>query len=434
MSQPTNQDRYPFHLRAVLIVILLATLGTALSAASSAASPDTDRSAPGTTPGQVTAWNALPHQGLNGIVRVLAVFGSDLYVGGNFSATGDETTATNLGNIARYDTAARTWHALPNQGLNGTVEALAMVGSDLYVGGRFDATGDGATLTNLGNIARYDTAAKTWHALPNQGLSSVVEALALVGSDLYVGGLFAETGDGTTLTNLGRIARYDITDNTWHALPNEGLSNAVRVLAAVGSDLYVGGIFTRTGDFALPSYLGRIARYDTTSNTWHALPNQGLNNGVYALAPFGGDLYVGGYFWETGDHATLTNLGGIARYDIAADTWHALPSQGVDNIVRALALSGSDLYVGGDFDQTGDGTTLTNLGNVARYDIAASTWHALPNQGLDAKLWTLAVSGSDLYVGGYFHQTGDGTTLTDLGHIARGSVAMSRTHLPLVLR
>jgi hypothetical protein len=265
-------------------------------------------------------------------------------------------------------------------------------------------------------------------------LNSVVEAMAVVGSDLYVGGLFAETGDGTTLTHLGRIARYDTADHSWHALPNEGLDNAVRVLRAVGSDLYVGGIFTRTGDWTTLINLGRIARYDTTTGTWHALPNRGLNNGVYELAPFGGDLYVGGYFWKTGDQSTLTNLGGIARYDIAADTWHALPSQGVDSIVRALALSGSDLYVGGVFDQTGDGTTLTNLGNVARYDIATNAWHALPNQGLDDKVWTMATSGSNLYVGGYFAQTGDGTTLTDLGHIVRGSAAVPKIHLPLVLR
>ena len=112
---------------------------------------------------------------------------------------------TNLGRIARYDTNAGTWHALPNQGLNSHVWTVAASGTDLYVGGLFAQTGDG-TLTNLGRIARYDTNAGTWHALPNQGLNDQVLGLAVSGTDLYVGGNFTQTGDGT-LTNLGRIAR-----------------------------------------------------------------------------------------------------------------------------------------------------------------------------------------------------------------------------------
>ena len=162
-------------------------------------------------PSQAHTWNALPNQGLNGGVFALAVSGSDLYVGGYFVQTSDGTL-TNLGRIARFDTSDNTWHALPNQGLNGDIFALAVSGSDLYVGGNFTQTGDG-TLTNLGHIARYDTSANTWHALPNQGLGAGgagvcrVEVLTVDGSDLYVGGGFTDTGDWT-LTDLGGIARY----------------------------------------------------------------------------------------------------------------------------------------------------------------------------------------------------------------------------------
>jgi hypothetical protein len=344
---------------------------------------------------EVAAWNALPNQGLDNTVYALAVVGSNLYVGGDFSQTGDGTL-TNLGGMAHYDTTTGTWHALSLQGLDNTVYALAVVGSDLYVGGAFSQTGDGS-LTNLGGIARYDTSAGTWHALSLQGLDNTVYALAVVGSDLYVGGTFTQSGDGT-LTNLGRMARYDTSAGTWHTLPHQGLNNPVYTLAVSGSDLYVGGTFTQTGDGALTN-LGRIARYDTTAGTWHALSNQGVNSNVFALAVSGSDLYVGGTFTQTGDGA-LTNLGYIACYDTTASTWHVLPNQGLDNTVLALAVSGSDLYVGGAFAQTGDGS-LTNTNHMARYDTTAGAWYALPNQGLsnDPALG-LAVSGSDLYVGG----------------------------------
>ena len=192
-----------------------------------------------------------------------------------------------------------------------------MVGSDLYVGGLFFRTGDGATLTNLGYIARYDTTTPTWHALPGQGLNSLVRALAVVGSDLYVGGSFTQTGDGTTLTNLGNIARYDTSTKIWHALPKQGLNGGVNTLAVSGSDLYVGGAFTGTGDGTTLHFLGRIVRCDTTANTWYALPNEGLDSWVYALAVVGSDLYVAEALTGTGDWTTLTNLGRIVRGALA---------------------------------------------------------------------------------------------------------------------
>jgi N-acetylneuraminic acid mutarotase len=228
-------------------------------------------------------------------------------VGGEFTQTGDGSIA-DLGSIARYDTAAGTWHPLNNQGLDDTVRTLAMMGSDLYVGGHFTQTGDGS-LTSLGRIARYDTMAGTWHPLNNQGLSNWVLALSVVDSDLYVGGAFNQTGDA--VTPLGHIARYDTTDDTWHALPNQGLDLYALMLELVGSDLYVGGSFVQTGDGALS--LNHIARYQTTDGTWHALRSQGLDGAVYALAVSGDDLYMGGGFTQTGDGA-LTDLGNIARY------------------------------------------------------------------------------------------------------------------------
>ena len=429
MLRLTKQNRFSLPLMAMLIAILL-TMPGAPAQASRPATPlglDLTQSASARrAASQVTAWNALPNRGLDGgsspSVRTLAVVGSDLYVGGDFDQTGDGTL-TNLGSIARYDTTAGTWNALPNQGLDGYVYALAVVGSDLYVGGFFDQTGDGS-LTSLGSIARYDTTSGTWNALPNQGLNNTVLSLAMSGSDLYVGGYFDQTGDGT-LTNLDCIARFDTTVGAWNALPNQGLAGgslpmpSVRALAVVGSGLYAGGNFTRTGDGTLTN-LGRIARYDTTAGAWNALPDQGLNNDVLALAVVGSDLYVGGYFVRTGD-GTLTSLGRVARYDTMSGAWNALPNQGLNNYVYALAVSGGDLYVGGRFSQTGDGT-LTNLGRTARYDTTAGTWNPLPNQGLNDYVRALAVSESDLYVGGDFTQTGDGA-LTNLGRIAHGTSA-----------
>ena len=370
-------------------------------------------------------WHALSNQGLDKTVYALATVGSDLYVGGVFAKTGDGVIG-DLTCVARYDTTEGAWQALNNQGLNNTVHALAVVGSDLYVGGRFTQTGDGS-LTNLGRIARYDTTTGSWHALNNQGLDNTVYELTVIGSDLYVGGDFDQTGDGS-LTNLGRIARYDTTTGTWHELNNQGLDDTVYALVMEGSDLYAGGSFTQTGDGSLTN-LGRIARYDTTTGTWHALNNQGLNNWVQALAMVGSDLYVGGVFNQTADFALP--LGHIARYDTTDDTWHALRNEGLDGYALMLELVGTDLYVGGSFVQTDDGAL--SLNHIARYRTTTGTWRALRNQGLDAAVHALVASGDDLYTGGWFAQTGDGS-LTSLGNIAHYYEVDYPVYLPLIIR
>jgi hypothetical protein len=162
-------------------------------------------------------WSALAHTGLNNSVNAIAVIGSDLYVGGMFSQTADGA-ATGLNYIAKY--SGDTWSALAHNGLTGQygdVEALAMMGSDLYVGGYFTTTADGA-VTNLNHIARYSGSA--WSALNNMGLNGYyVDALAVMGSDLYVGGNFTQTADGA-VTTLNHIAMY--SGGKWSALANNG--------------------------------------------------------------------------------------------------------------------------------------------------------------------------------------------------------------------
>jgi N-acetylneuraminic acid mutarotase len=109
------------------------------------------------------------------------------------------------------------WYPLSNQGLNFTISALAVLGDDLYVGGQFFKSGDGM-VTDLNNIARYNISSGTWHALPNQRLDGYVAAFAVLGDALYVGVRFQKTFDGA-VTDLKNIARLDTTSSTWYPLP-----------------------------------------------------------------------------------------------------------------------------------------------------------------------------------------------------------------------
>jgi hypothetical protein len=371
-------------------------------------------------------WQALPDVGLDRRVRAMELIGSDLYVGGLFTRTSGNQM-TDLGHIVRYDIEANTWNALPNQGLSHEVRALAAVGTDLYVGGVFTQTVDGA-VPDLAHIARYDTVAGTWHRLSSGGLNDSVAALAAVGNDLYVGGRFDQTADGS-LTELGYVARYDTVADTWHALPNGGLWGHVYAMAAGRSGVYFGGGFTQTSDGTV--VLRHVARFDTISPAWHTLSNLGLNGDVIGLTLSGNDLYAGGRFTQTADAAI--SLVRIARFDTTVGSWSALPNQGLDDSVSAIAVMDNDVYAGGHFGQTGDGT-LTKLGHIARYDSAANTWSALPSQGLNNWVYALTIAGDDLYVGGSFGATGDQSP-PSVSRIARyGEYKYQHVYLPLVLR
>ncbi|MEY2410612.1 MAG: trimeric autotransporter adhesin, partial [Verrucomicrobiota bacterium] len=225
-------------------------------------------------------------------------------------------------------------------GTDGFVLAAVADGSgNVYIGGGFTVAGE--VIAN--NVAKWD--GSSWSPLGsgigNVGQSSEVHALAVSGSDLYVGGYFTTAG-GSAATN---IAKWN--GGSWSAL-GSGMGGGlywpiVSALAVSGSDLYVGGRFTRAGGSAAKS----IAKWDGSS--WSAL-GSGMDGGpyyagVYALAVSGSDLYVGGNFTTAGGSAAKS----IAKWD--GSGWSALGSgiAGTDNRgqsydVSALAVSGSDLY------------------------------------------------------------------------------------------
>src|SRR5437867_3808936 len=190
-------------------------------------------------------------------------------------------------------------------------------------------------------------------------MNGVVYALAVSGSDLYAGGYFTAAGGGAA-TN---IAKWN--GSSWSAL-GSGIGGSVYALAVSGSDLYAGGYFTAAGG----SSANRIAKWNGSS--WSAL-GSGLGRPpgypvyVYALVVSGSDLYAGGQFTTAGGSAASS----IAKWN--GSSWSALGSGiggGVyGSAVYALAVSGSDLYAGGYFTTAG--------GKVSAY-IARAYLPALP--------------------------------------------------------
>ena len=298
-------------------------------------------------------------------------------------------------------------------GVNGSISAFAVdQNGNLYVGGSFNVAG---TVT-ANYIAKWDGHA--WSAL-GQGPKGKLNALTVNGTNLYAGGLF---------TNAVGVMTYNVVKwngRIWIAL-GSGMDGAVNAVVVSGTNLYAGGAFTNAG--GVPA--NYVAKWD--GSNWSAL-GPGMDGAVNAMTVSGTNLYAGGQFTRAG----AMPAAGIAKWDGAA--WSALGSGmgGTFPHVAALAVSGTDLYVGGIFTYAGG---LSAVG-IARWNGAWSevgTGLGDPGDYTGTAIAALAVSGSNLYAGGFLRLPGDpdvmngiarwdGSHWQVLGHLYGGYVSALAT-------
>lgn len=289
-----------------------------------------------------TEWSAVG-QALSTIAYAVERIGDEVLVGGQFQMAGGRTVNA----IARW--TGVDWSVLGGGVMAGAtwgqVHAIAVRGDDVYIGGAFTDAGGVEAL----NVAHWNGV--EWAAL-GDGIgvgNEFVRALAIdAEGNVYAGGFFSTAGgqpakhvamwDGASWTPLG-------------AGIEPGGGGEVRTLAILGDDLYVGGAFNTAGDVETTG----IARWDGAA--WSDVAG-GVNSSVLTLAAADNHLYVGGLFSEAGGAPANR----VARWDGAA--WSALGDGiGTDEAeyVNALAVDGTTLYAGGDFDSTGAGTPVNNI-------------------------------------------------------------------------
>jgi hypothetical protein len=347
-----------------------------------------------------------------GTVFAFAVDGSSLYVGGDFTASASDTTK----GIARWDNSS-FWPLSTGAdvGVSDFVRAMAVMGTNLYLGGDF--TSAGSVLVN--NIARWDGSA--FWPLSNGvtvGINGIVFALAVKGTDLFIAGEFLSVGS----TVVNHIVRWDgsiFYELQMDSIAGVSSSGYVHTLAVMGTDLYLGGEFATAGSVTVNS----IARW--TGSQFVALqmgPKKGVSGTVCAIhaVPGSSIVYVGGNFTSAGS----VTANSITRWD--GSSFQSFESQsviGVNGSVCALAIVAETehLYLGGDFILAGP--TIVN--NIARWNGSVFT----PLQvGSDigvsgGGVLALAVLGSHLYIGGWFTRAG-GVTVNE---ITRWDISQTET-------
>lgn len=289
--------------------------------------------------------------------------------------------------------ASHPAHALLEDGPNGSINAVAQDDNGItYVGGSFTHWG-----TRTGGVAALDrSTGGVNRAFPF--VDGIVHAVAPDGAGgWYIGGTFTAVGG----LPRNKLAQIDSNGNVTSWNPGVDGYSPVYALAVSGNTVYVGGDFHSVGRksrhrLAAINRDGSVSNWNPAANrTDLALPMDGAT--VRALAVDGATVYIGGSFGV---------VAGTSRQNLAAvgiDGALAAWNPGVSGSgVRALAVRGNTVYVGGSFTSVG-GVTRNRLAAI-RTDDQATLLDWNPN--LDGMVAALAVNGGTVYVGGYFSTVG----------------------------
>ncbi|MDB5051294.1 MAG: hypothetical protein JWO30_4365 [Fibrobacteres bacterium] len=173
---------------------------------------------------------------------------------------------------------------------------------------------------------------------------------------------------------------------------------AYAVAVAPNGDVYAGGGLAYAGT----AKSNNIARFNKAADAWEAMGTGLSGQRVHAIAINGSDVYAGGEFNLAGNGDGNVPVSNIAKWDTVTKKWSALgvgvgglPVAGIPTSVNALVVSDGMLYVGGRFSTAG-GLTVAN---VAVWDIAAGEWKAM-GAGLDGNVLSLVAKGGTVYAAG----------------------------------
>jgi hypothetical protein len=243
--------------------------------------------------------------------------------------------------------------------INGEgIDQLALGGTNLFALGKFNSLGgmpqDGLAKLSTQSDGRADAA---WN--PSVRFAN---CLALDGTNLFVGG-FNVFGSATNQALLAKLTTTGAgtVDTNWNAQFRG--NGSVYALLVDGPNLFVGGSFTSIGGLERHS----LAKF-ATAGTGQVDPLWDPQVGsavvffepITSLARDGGNLLAGGFFSSVGGvvrrDLARVNAAGTGAVDLSFNPgpagnsdFDSFPSSDV----RALFLSGRDLYLGGGFTTIG---------------------------------------------------------------------------------
>ena len=312
------------------------------------------------------------------LAGAVAVSGSDVYVGGTASNGTNQTAA-----VYWLNNGAATTLPMPSgtSDSSSSVGSIAVSGNNVYIAG---AAWDGNNNNQNGNAVLWVNGAATILTPPSGMAFSAANAIAVSGSNVYVAGMAWNTdSDESAVLWVNGVA-------TLLPLPSGLTGNyTANGVAVSGGNVYVVGNNMSNTNYSTNaiSWVNNGAAATLTIPPY----DNALYSSANAITASGGNVYVAGDISVSTDPLT-TNTSQFAVYWPANGeaTNLLLPSgmaiSPVGAAASGIAFSGSDMYT--------VGYVSTNTGQIAAYWVNNGTATLLPapNNNNTSWAWVNAIT------------------------------------------
>jgi hypothetical protein len=235
--------------------------------------------------------------------------------------------------------------------------------------------------------------------ITNGTAGPILTCIRDVSGNYYLGGSFSFAG-GTRCPNL---AVFNSSGNLDMTATNSFFMNSfgnmsIKSMALLGSNIYLGGSFKTTNSSVQTSgrnHLMRISKTTLATDLTFPQLDATYGNAVNALVSDGASLYIGGSFSKY----LLSNNSQITKANFFA--WNtsfnsAINYTGnINGIVKDIAFNSSSVFVAGSFPAPLTGSSPA----IAKFSKSTASLQSFVTSNLHRSITALKVIGSDLYVG-----------------------------------
>ncbi|MCG9879601.1 MAG: T9SS type A sorting domain-containing protein [Bacteroidia bacterium] len=357
---------------------------------------------------------------VNGVVNALEVKDSLVFIAGEFDSLGG-VYRSNIASINTNTNSLRSWEITTD----GKVNALAIIGTELYLGGAFytlntstfrigyasaniftgaissmevafDAAIEKLEVQNglmhvYGPFSNVGNTSKKYFAILNSNGSYVaspifnnkVNTSIAINNSIMVAGTFSSFGG----LNQSNMAALDASTGDLLNWPIQ-VDGTVKKIIQSGNQILIGGEFLNINTVGRTG-IALIDTLDGSPTSWDPRCNGSIN----VMELLGSTLILGGSFTEIGD-SLRNNLASLDLNSTLVSSWNP----NVNGVVNEITAMGQYLFVGGDFTQVGS----NNRKFIASFNLANNSLRNW-NINLDSSVTSISAFGDKLVVSGLFN-------------------------------
>jgi hypothetical protein len=372
-----------------------------------------------------------------------------IFVGGtwNYQAIGKNITKLDIATgavISDFNAGSACFRGTAT----GVVWKIIDSGSSIFALGQFDGKELSTSPATNGNAVKLnattgaaDTNFDTLSAL--QGSTELLRCGVMLGSNLLIGGLFSGWG-GYARQGVAKLTKD--ADGNWKvvdAFNTASGGTTVNTLALSGDDLYIGGTFTTWAGSAR----NRVAKLNATTGaldpsfgvgvfTSGVTTGQfnGVTHTVRAIAIDGSDLVIGGAFTTYSKKSSATsNTTPSTPYWIRVNTTtntELVPtSQGSNNGINTMAIDGDHIIFGGPFTWWAGNTDDKYIVRADKFTGAKVSSLVSATIGNTPIIYLLEIIDGKLFVGSRSSNV-DGTGTAGTFVLNKENLSVIKSYLP----